>query len=403
MFNENDGSYALQGNNIVHETVNLFQADNGKHYLYIVPGGQIPANKRKVDYVLLVRAFSKGIVQVVALAKDLTYRYDEESNKTDVKYGGKSLIDIFEGNTENDNQYLTYEAGVLYQPRKTILIQSTVADENQSNAAEANQSYGEDVELITVKSRVRNQSMRLFLSDDDTGIKQTDYQEVLRIIQNKACWVLADYKKVNETPSHDVTPTFMGLIGKADNEIAFSNLFSAFFKKYPEIFLAFLKKYGSKPCSKAFKTEFRMEREKNHIDMYVTDGIWSIIIENKIKSGINGVKSCKDDNGRIISQLSNYISGLKEKGVDEKNIECFLFQPNYIKFDLTRFSQGEKYRRVSYLELYNLFLKFEENIKDEDKEYFQLFLSAMKKHTKERDTDIEERMIARFKKRISQR
>ena len=61
------GSYLA--NNLGHEVINMFQADNGKHYLYLNPRGNILRNN--VDCMLLVRYVGDDRVEILALAKNL--------------------------------------------------------------------------------------------------------------------------------------------------------------------------------------------------------------------------------------------------------------------------------------------------------------------------------------------
>lgn len=397
MFNENESSYALQGNNIVHETINLLKADDGKHYIYIAPSGIVQkcAQKgdQKINELLLVRAFSKGTVQVIARAEEPDYKKDDISAL--VKYGNQNLNKIFTNNTSNGEHYISFEVEKLYQPTKLILI--TTGDKEIFDS--------DKVATSKIDARVRNQSLRLYLSGNDTDDDSDDYKKIKALIDDSTLWKPAEYKTIAETEIPKVKPTFMDIIGKADNELAFSNLFAFFFSKYKDIFREFLK-FNSKKTSfdvNDFKIEhLSMEREKNHIDIYATDGTWHIIIENKIKSGINGVEKDKSDNGRIKSQLNKYIEALTNADEDEEKIICFLLHPQYMQFNLDCFEKGDEYNKVSYKDLYGLFVQHEAIIEEEDQLFFKLMLDALRKHTKERDTDIEERMINRFIQQIKE-
>ena len=56
LFNENNGAYATFGNNIVHETINFFKADDGYIYLYIPPretiGNEYQKNDTKISLII---------------------------------------------------------------------------------------------------------------------------------------------------------------------------------------------------------------------------------------------------------------------------------------------------------------------------------------------------------------
>ena len=80
MYNNNAGAYSNQGENIVHEAINLLCADNGNHYIYIVPRGTVD-EKKDVDTVLLVRKASLPYtVEVIAKAIGLNTQ-DSDGNE----------------------------------------------------------------------------------------------------------------------------------------------------------------------------------------------------------------------------------------------------------------------------------------------------------------------------------
>lgn len=234
MFNENEGSYALQGNNIVHETINLLKADDGKHYIYIAPSGNVHKSNQDITYLLLVRAFSKGTVQVVSLIENPTYisKDDDEVKKATKLYGGKSLAELYKQNTgehPDKDRCITFQAqNGIWMPKNLILISSLTQKI----------FFSKDTVVKYVKARVRNQSMRLYLSDKNTDDDSNDYKTIKELIddalaENSTLWEPTVYKTVAETKTPNIEPTFMDIIGKADNELAFSNMFAYFFSKYP--------------------------------------------------------------------------------------------------------------------------------------------------------------------------
>lgn len=63
------GSYL--GSNLGHEVINMFQADNGKHYLYLNPTGRLSDNAKTADCMLLARYIGNKSVEILAMAKNL--------------------------------------------------------------------------------------------------------------------------------------------------------------------------------------------------------------------------------------------------------------------------------------------------------------------------------------------
>jgi hypothetical protein len=60
--------------NIGHEAVCLFKADNGEHYIYVTPYGEVSKTNelKENDYILLVRSgIQKNFLEVIGYATGL--------------------------------------------------------------------------------------------------------------------------------------------------------------------------------------------------------------------------------------------------------------------------------------------------------------------------------------------
>lgn len=138
------GSYL--STNLGHEVINMFQDDNGGHYLYLnAKGNYAKIHHEQISDMLLVRYAGvnkgKSEVQVIGWAKGLeqvegaedTYQgYEEHGSiftkqkdyitKNKIKYGGENLIKLFEG-SDQQNIYITYSAAEFYRPQIPVYIQ----------------------------------------------------------------------------------------------------------------------------------------------------------------------------------------------------------------------------------------------------------------------------------------
>ena len=124
--------------NLGHEIINLFQADNGWHYLYLNSSGNLSKEHEGIDVMLLVKAHSTDTFEVIGMARGLhlapgatmTMPRDisreiaaissvqKEYIETEgVTYGGISILDIFK-NTEQQNIFITYKADKVYVPAR---------------------------------------------------------------------------------------------------------------------------------------------------------------------------------------------------------------------------------------------------------------------------------------------
>lgn len=138
------GSYL--SSNLGHEVINMFQDDQGNHYLYLnAKGNYAKMHEGKISDMLLVRYVGlnegKSVVQVLGWAKGLeavpgtaeSYKgYDENSgifqeqqkyiNDKKITYGCANLIELFKG-SDQQNIYVTYYAAEFYRPQLPIYIQ----------------------------------------------------------------------------------------------------------------------------------------------------------------------------------------------------------------------------------------------------------------------------------------
>ncbi len=141
--------------------------------------------------------------------------------------------------------------------------------------------------------------------------------------------------------------------------------------------------------------EFEVIRESEYnIDILVKSTNHIIVIENKIKSSINGIDEKHNIGSKLVqTQLSKYYKYI-QKTYPNKEKKYFIFAPNYNHLKLDSYECGENYQLIEYKEIYDFFEKNKnlyKNIK-----YFSEFLFALEKHTKPIDNNHEEIMYRRF-------
>ena len=159
-------------------------------------------------------------------------------------------------------------------------------------------------------------------------------------------------------------------------------------------------RFAREVLSVNIQTDFTIEREKKNIDLLISDKNNAVVIENKIKSNINGINERHDIySNQVQSQLKKYYQFVAtDDEYCKKTVSCFIFSPNYNRIDLSKFSCGEKYTVVYYREIYNFFVE-NRNCFDEVP-YFEDFINAMHKHTMDYDNELEEEMQRRFQNTI---
>ena len=112
----------------------------------------------------------------------------------------------------------------------------------------------------------------------------------------------------------------------------------------------------------------------DRVDLWIESGKDIIVIENKIKSGINGIT--RDD----YSQLNKYYErAQKEAEKHDKRIHCFIFAPDYARFNLEQFGVKDVYTVIKYSDIYKFFVRESETyISDRA---FPDFIRGLKRHT----------------------
>ncbi len=399
-----NGKYLQSANqNIGHEIINLFQADNGNNYIYVLPYGcMAQKHNGKIKTILLVTRHNASLLEVLAKAENLEQiikikgswknqkdnihkeqkQYIENNNIT---YGGVRLNDIMEENESNETAfYITFKAERIVKPKKRIFI--TTANENTEE-----KGYW----CILEDVKFARQSPKMYFSNKSNA---GAYKKLDDLIQKKELWENEKYsQKVSTNVKLSTENNFIDIIKKGYDELCYSNLFQYIFSAKKNMFSKFAKDVLE---IENFSDDYIVERETYNIDLLIRNGQQVIVIENKIKSGINGIcKNTKEDD-KIKSQLDDYYKYVE----DEKNFSkqydkhYFVFAPNYNIIDLKKYDNSGKYKLIKYSKIYDFF----DNNKNEyeDIPYFQEFLYALKKHTKDVDNHNDIEAENRFLKAI---
>lgn len=397
------GSYIFD--ELGHEAINLYQADNGNFYIYAMHDGEI--GDHNVETVLLVRRHGTKLVEILAkapVAETLVERYNtakyrgEDYTETDpkkrhceyrkkehewqkglieqnnIKYGGRLLHEIFENNsTDSVDFYLTFRCEEIVKAKKPIYLTT------DSNLKGEGYYFIEDCNFA-------GQKLRRFFSTGNEVLKN--------IITDEDNWG-ESVKTIQEEGHRLREKSFLDVIRKGYDELAYSNMLAYFFQKYPDLFCAFMSEKKIKLGPK-----FNIKREWNHIDLMIEDKDNIIVIENKIKSGINGIK--KDENNAETNQLNTYYHVIDKYNKDEynkaKTCRFFLLTPNYAKIDLDKYNLEIKWNQITYKDLYDF---YKDKIQNADSYFIREFLLALEKQSQDIDNSLEEDLFERFLQAIN--
>lgn len=216
--------------------------------------------------------------------------------------------------------------------------------------------------------------------------------------------------------AHNQSPSFLEVIRKEDDENIFSNLLSYFFEYSYSSFQKFAKdilkindmgasfelvrekavgKVEDNPSDKSKR------RGKERIDIWIESEDDIIVIENKIKSGINSIVN--EEQGKQSSQLNSYYAYASEVArKSQKAVHFYIFAPDYAKFDLNHFGADIKdnFKIINYSEAYNFFVK--ESATYIADRAFPDFVRGLKRHTLPLSELQFDTMRTRLLRRISQ-
>jgi len=404
---------------IGHEIINLFKADDGNNYLYVNPYGSFNKKHRKrITTILLVRNYGKGVFEILAKATDLEAYIDdslprikEENKETrskirnnqetkcrDIRYDGISILDIFEENDdENQAILVTFKAKKYFKVKTGIHLLLSEVERAQIN--------GEHVISLANSSREKHvhlpkQSLKAYYAqgDEKTGYV---YDRLMEAINNPDLWETTNSttRVDKELQPQEEHYNFLKLIHKEDDELCFSNMLAHFLSNEFGLYQDFAKEVLE---LKVFGSACEIWREEGNIDLLLDDGVNRIVIENKIKSHVNGIQAReKDDNRMIQSQLSKYRKAqekkLEEEGLPRK-LSCFLLHPEYQQIDLSTYADGSKYAQISYKRLYEFFTSHKLYAP-----YYDDFCNALFKHAQEVSEDLYQENLIKFLTAIQKR
>ena len=441
------GSYL--SSNLGHEVINMFQDDDGNHYMYLNATGDFSAEHvGRIGSMLLIKYAGQDEdrrpwVEVLGCAIGLKDIYDpSESNEErkqictkkvfkgndltfdGIRYGEVPINKIFDGSTQQDI-LISYHADKLLVPKEDIRIflrfapfrnqsepiikfaSSIIKDENtdslefdsqikvteeaqyiwQKVDGNVSRLYSSKLYVVELETKFASTSLKRYYSykeekgKDADKIKKSnsDLKAIASLIaKGQELW--QDYSEGLLT-KNDTSQSEDKNIKKKDvsifdicrienNENCFSNALAHFMDKYRvewctkffkdkridlnENFEIFREVDATIPKNNNCETDNtdRRNQKGGRIDLLLKDENNIIIIENKIKSDINGVKG--ESEGKQLEIYQKYAQWLKfqpelDKIKDELhklyvNSDCFDVHQNSGKVKITQ-KQGNKQPR----------------------------------------------------------
>lgn len=321
------GGWLDEDGHIGHEIIDFLLTDNGQYFVYNNPWGACPDdiwidgtkrfernNKEKyISKYMILTGPTKGqdfdIVYVIELKEKLhrfhtckdenVYRSSQKEviqmmKELDIKYNGKYLNEIY----GFESLYLTFAGSNIYKADSPIRMTGLSYNFQRNKGYIYDDKNPNDyLALINkVEASIKDGSLSLFTP------RKANHNTIGSLNTNK---------------------TFLDLAGVQDSEQAYTNILKSLLEQ-GDLLKDFCNKFC---CKKAFDStgQFKVFKEtkvvNGRMDVCAESNNQRIVIENKVLSGLNGIRP--EDN---TSQLSIYFIWAKKKSYDPL---CFVVAPNY--------------------------------------------------------------------------
>ena len=335
--------------NLGHEVINLYQADNGGNYIYLNSTGDfVKTHQGQVNYMLFVKYYGIGEVEVIGMAEGLHDVYDASrkfANKYEgineevfadqqrfvkreggITYGGVSIFDIF-GEAGQQSVYITYKADKVYIPRegKRLFIRFHSDKPVAYPVHDAS-----DVVVALGGYQQAKASLKQYIYPEGTysgdltkqnvAEKRDDYLKIRTLlIDDNSLWEESN-NKVDEEELSEVSQRKVSLFdicqiqndeNKFSNALAYFMLRPEYRRLWRDFFAGFGIELGEsytiarEEASKIEDTKVNPTKYSSggRIDLMVRTSDSLVVIENKIKSDINSVE--EDGEGKQLRRYYN--------------------------------------------------------------------------------------------------
>lgn len=343
----------------------------------------------------MVRLINQHTFEIIGYAGDLELLLSKESFKfkqkdsgiiesekqleiienNSIKYGGVKINDLL---AEQSNAvFVTFKAKNVKRAKKRIFIVDSI------DLADDNHIYLPNINFSKT-------SLKMYV---DNNKNKEAYVKIFELLSDKKVWEDKNtLTKIDIDKPLDKNFGILDIIKKDYDELTYSNWLAYYLNNDLDLLKDF--------CSSVLHIDIDLKsvkvlREYHNIDIWIEDSNHIIVIENKIKSGINGERH--DLEGKSVqSQLSDYVKTANKEAHNRK-IHYFLLLPNYSykNEDLKKYSEYDKYILIRYSDLLDFFQKC-----NCDLEFYEEFIKAIKKHSTEYRKDLYEIMEDRFVRTI---
>ena len=323
-----EGSWNTIEGNISHEIIDFVLTDFGEQYIYNTPGGHCPEliyikgetpqdkETHEAQYMLLTSVAKGGafdILYCIELEKKLhcysnckkdlgKIRKDIIDNiikKNTIEYGGKPLHEIY--GADDESLLVTFKAKAIKKAKGIIHIDGLTYNFQRNKG---------------------------YIKGD--GATENDYKKIENLIKDSSLWDSFTLQKISSvTVNNTKKLTFLDLIMKKESEELYTNILYSVLS-HDDLLERFCQKFKNPTETLDTSAKYNVNRETKivdgRMDICASNGVQNIVIENKILSGLNGIKK------NSTTQLSTYYNGFAKKA--KLDPLCFIVAPNSRKNEI---------------------------------------------------------------------
>lgn len=343
------GSFLSYG--LGHELINFIMDDNKQRYVYLNALGErsetAALNTKYVFHIIeSSKKNEKGIFELVAVSeveREEHPIYHKDCSKEIIyspKFMGHTFHEIFDKNNMNPktHQY-SFKASNFYRVKhgKRVII--------KVNRSLSSFSFNNDEYVIEIMSNPKH-SISIACENE----AYSDVKVLEQVFNDELMEKVND--NINLLNIDDELP-FSVISDRTNLEDSTSNQIEYFLNRDKNLCNKFIKDFLGVSIDDDELFEIVREKESN-IDLLFKSKKRVIVIENKIDSGINGIKENKIEN-KIDSQLNKYYNYVSNKYASTmNNNKFFILTPEYNDINLDEFYNGEKFSKKTYNNLFGL-------------------------------------------------
>jgi hypothetical protein len=397
------GSYWQE--NLGHEVINLFKADDGYFYFYVCPYGY--ANKdrhcaplNEGDLIVNLVTINKDTAKVLSIGvieKDLVSEYHPKYNKNTRRLAcegpeGEKNLQLLKESQEKLNTSITYDGKQIgdFFANDTLPLFNVTARMKDIYLWDDEKDL--TIELSEMPSSYRKDHKRFFgkawanhyVSDDP---KMAEFfEDLLKKDGFKENLGLKDANWNKTLRAYNDDPNFLRLSGRINDENAISNLIASFCELSPAIKEAFGKFVGINGPY-VLKRESHIKSNNGRPDFTIfVNGEKTAMIENKILAGLT-----PDD--KFGNQIPKYLAELPDNG------HLVVLVPNY--YDTRKIEElAAKDHRImikKYSDLItDVFTEIPNSLPSSYKDLYDQFRDVLEIHSQNVDNDFYNTLMSRY-------